>query len=241
MQHSAKEPITYVSDRRRAQNQGEGSALMESQEKELRLISQELHDDLGQRLALLQMQISQLEHQCESGDIVTGLRTLRESVDEMDRDLHRICYRLYPVILDQLGLTVALEALCREFSKFSGIPTTFINDESLPKHLARDVSLCLYRLVQEALHNVSKHSGARWATVTLRGSTSALEVEVKDSGNGFDPDALQAERGLGLASMEQRVQRIGGRYDICSRPGLGTAVKAVLPDLHHRMTERKLG
>jgi signal transduction histidine kinase len=241
MQHSAKEPITCVSDRRRGQNPSEGNALIEAQEKELRLISQELHDDLGQRLALLQMQISQLEHKCESGDIVKGLRILRESVDEMDRDLHRICYRLYPAILDQLGLTVALEAFCREFSKFSGIRTTFINNENLPKHLARDVSLCLYRLVQEALNNVSKHSGAKWATVTLRGSMSALEVEVKDSGNGFDPDALQGKRGLGLTSMEQRVLRIGGRYDIRSRPGLGTAVKAVLPDRLYKMMEKELG
>jgi signal transduction histidine kinase len=208
---------------------------MEAQEKELRLISQELHDDLGQRLALFQMQIAQLEQRCESFDIVNGLRTLRESVDEMDLDLHRICYRLYPAILDQLGLTVALEAFCREFSQYSGIRTTFISDENLPKHLARDVSLCLYRLVQEALHNVSKHSGAKWATVTLRGSMNALEVEVKDSGNGFDPDASRIKRGLGLASMEQRVLRIGGRYDIRSRPGLGTAVKAVLPDRHYKM------
>jgi signal transduction histidine kinase len=230
MLHSAKEPITFVPDRRRSENLGEKNSLMEAHEKELRLISQELHDDLGQRLALLQMQISQLKHKYESSDIVNGLRTLGESVDEMDRDLHRICYRLYPIILDQLGLTVALEACCREFSKYSGIRTTFIKDENLPKHLAKDVSLCLYRLVQEALHNVSKHSGAKWATVTLRGSTSALEVEVKDSGNGFDPDAVQAERGLGLTSMEQRVLRVGGRYDIRSRPGLGTAVKAVLPD-----------
>jgi signal transduction histidine kinase len=240
MQYSTKEPISYVSNQWRAHNRGEVSALMEVQETELRLISQELHDDLGQRLALLQMQIAQLEHKCKSGDIVQDLRTLGESVDEMDRDLHRICYRLYPVILDQLGLSVALEALCREYSTFSGIQTTLISDENVPKHMARDVSLCLYRLVQEALHNVSKHSGAMWATVTLRCSTGAIEVEVKDSGNGFDPDALQAKRGLGLASMEQRVLRIGGRYDIRSHPGLGTAVKAVLPDRHYGM-KNKLG
>jgi len=240
MPYSTKEPVPYVSDQRLPHNRAEMSALMEAQETELRLISQELHDDLGQRLALLQMQITQLEHKCKSGDIIHGLRTLGESVDEMDRDLHRICYRLYPAILDQLGLSVALEALCREYSTFSGIRTTLISDEKLPKHLARDVSLCLYRLVQEALHNVSKHSGAMWATVTLRGSTGALEVEVKDSGNGFDPNALHAKRGLGLASMEQRVLRIGGRYDIRSRPGLGTAVKAVLPDPYYGM-KNKLG
>ena len=231
MQHSAEEPINYVAYRRRAQNRGQEGAPLEAQEEELRLISQELHDDLGQRVAFLQIQIDQLEHRCESRDIVNGLRTLRESVGEMDRDIHRICYRLYPVILDQIGLTVALEALCREFSKYSGIRTTFIN-ENPPKHVAKNVSLCLYRLVQEALHNVSKHSGARRATVTLRNSTSALEVVVEDSGSGFDPDALEGKRGLGLASMEQRVLRIGGRYDIRSRPGSGTAVQAVLPRWH---------
>jgi signal transduction histidine kinase len=153
---------------------------------------------------------------------------LRESVGEMDRDIHRICYRLYPVILDQLGLTVALEAFCREFSQCSGVRTTFTN-ENLPKHLAKDVSLCIYRVVQEALHNVSKHSGAKRAIVTLRGSTTALEVIVEDAGSGFHLDALEAQRGLGLANMEQRVLRIGGRYAIRSSPGSGTVVKAILP------------
>jgi signal transduction histidine kinase len=228
MQHPAKEPINYVPDQRRAPNRDQASSLMEAQEEELRLISQELHDDLAQRLALFQIQIGQLEHRCESRDIVNGLKTLRESVDEMDRDIHRICYRLYPVILDQLGLTVALEAFCREFSRCCGVRTTFIH-ENVPNHLAKDVSLCLYRVVQEALHNVSKHSGARRAMVTLRGSATALEVVVEDSGSGFHPNALQSPWGLGLANMEQRVRRIGGQYAIRSSPGSGTMVQAILP------------
>jgi signal transduction histidine kinase len=230
MQHAAKEPINFI-PQRRVPNRGRVSSLMEAQEEELRLISQELHDDLAQRLALFEIQIGQLEHKCASRDIVNGLRSLRESVGEMDRDIHRICYRLYPVILDQLGLTVALEALCREFSSSSGVQATFIH-ENLPKHLARDVSLCLYRLVQEALHNVSKHSGARRASVTLRGSTTALELVVEDSGRGFHPNSVEAHRGLGLANMEQRVLRIGGRYSIRSSPGSGTVVKAILPRRH---------
>jgi signal transduction histidine kinase len=228
MQHPAQERINYVSYHCRVPNRDQVGGLMEAQEEELRLISRELHDDLGQRLALFQIQIDQLEHRCESRDIVNGLRTLRESVSEMDRNIHSICYRLYPVILDQLGLTVALEALCREFSRCSGVRTTFIN-ENLPKHLAKDVSLCFYRVVQEALHNVSKHSGARQAMVTVRGSTTALEVVVEDSGSGFHPNALQSPWGLGLTNMEQRVLRIGGRYAIRSSPGSGTVVQATLP------------
>jgi signal transduction histidine kinase len=226
--HPAKEPIKYVPYQRRAPNRRQVGSLMEAQEEELRLISQELHDDLGQRLTLFQIQIDQLERRCESRDIVNGLRTLRESVGEMDRDIHGICYRLYPVILDQLGLTVALEAFCREFSRCSGVQTTFIL-ENLPKNLAKDVSLCLYRIVQEALHNVSKHSGATRATVTLQGSTTTLEVVVEDSGRGFHPNPLEAQRGLGLANMEQRVLRLGGQYALRSSPGTGTVVKAILP------------
>jgi signal transduction histidine kinase len=228
MQHPAKEPINSAPHPPRSPHRGLVSTLMETHEEELRLISQELHDDLAQRLALFQIQIDQLEHRCESPDILNGLRTLRESVGEMDQDIHRICYRLYPVTLDQLGLTVALEAFCREFSRFSGVRTTFIN-ENLPKHLAKDVSLCLYRVVQEALHNVSKHSGAKRAIVTLRGSATALEAIVEDPGSGFHPNALEAQRGLGLANMEHRVLRLGGRYAIRSSPGWGTVVKAILP------------
>ncbi len=228
MSHPVKEPIPCVPYPPYSPTQGHMGSLMETQEEELRLIAQELHDDLGQRLALFQIQIDRLEHRCESPAIVNGLRTLRESVEEMDRDIHRICHRLYPVVLDQLGLTVALESFCREFSTCSGVRTTFIH-ENLPRHLAKDVSLCLYRLVQEALHNVSKHSGARRATVILRGSINTIEVLVEDLGSGFHPNALEARRGLGLANMEQRVLSIGGRYILRSTPGAGTVVRAILP------------
>jgi signal transduction histidine kinase len=146
----------------------------------------------------------------------------------MDRDIHSICHRLYPIALTQLGLTVALEAFCREFSRHSGIRTIFVK-EDVPKHVEKNMSLCVYRLVQEALHNASKHSGAKTATVTLRRSINALELVVEDSGIGFDPDALRTKPSLGLTSMEQRVLGIGGRYAIRSRPGFGTAVTAVLP------------
>jgi signal transduction histidine kinase len=228
LQNSARAPISDISYRRRAQDRDQEDTLTQVQEEERRQISQELHDDLGQRVALLQIQIDQLEHRCESPDIAKGLRTLRESVISMDHDIHSICHRLYPIALTQLGLTVALEAFCREFSRHSGIRTIFVK-ENLPKHMEKNASLCVYRLVQEALHNVSKHSGAESATVILRGSTAALELVVEDSGIGFNPEALRTKASLGLTSMEQRVLGIGGRYAIRSRPGFGTTVTAVLP------------
>lgn len=203
-------------------------SLLEMQEAERRRISQELHDDLGQRLALLEIQIDRLEQQCIAPAISKGLKSLRERLGEMDQDVHRICYRLHPVILEKLGLIVALDSLCREFSQGSGIRVDFIH-HNLPKHLAKSLSLCAYRMVQEALHNVSKHAKAAEATVSLRFSTSSLEVTVEDSGRGFDALAARTTRGLGLVTIDERVRGAGGRFSIKSRPGRGTKVIAVIP------------
>jgi signal transduction histidine kinase len=202
--------------------------LMEMQEEERRRISQELHDDLGQRLALLEIQIDQLGRECGTPKIVKGLQRVRERIGEMDRDLHRICYRLHPVVLEKLGLSFALESLCREFSEKSGICTDFIQ-RGLPKRVAKQLSLCAYRLVQEALHNVAKHANALEAKVTVNATASGLEVAVEDSGCGFDRRVVRTHGGLGLVSIEERVRSAGGRCFIRSRPGAGTKVSALLP------------
>lgn len=201
---------------------------MEMQEEERRRISQELHDDLGQRLALIGIQIDQLEHECVSPEIVKGLQMVRERIGEMDRDVHRICYRLHPVVLEKLGLVVAVESFCREFSESSGIQLGFVHSD-LPKNMSKNLSLCAYRLVQEALHNVSKHANARQAKVSLRGTASGLEITVRDSGCGFDPFLARAHGGLGLVSMEERVRKVGGRCAIRSQAGVGTEVFATIP------------
>src|ERR1700733_2684136 len=154
--------------------------LIEVQEEERRRISQELHDDLGQRLALFEIQIHQLEHKCPSADIAKGLKSLRDRVGEMDRDIHRICYELYPVVLEKLGLIVALSSLCRECSEMTGISTLF-DHENVPKYMPDNASLCLYRLVQEALHNVFKHAKAKGVKVSLRGIAGGIAVKVVDS------------------------------------------------------------
>ena len=211
----------HVSERRIER----GSAI-EVQEQDRLRISQELHDDLGQRLALLEMQLSQLADKCACPETAKGLSAVRERVGEMDQDLHRICCELYPVVLEKLGLVVALKSLCREFCQ-SGIRAEFVYDNNCPPNINKSVSLCLYRVVQEALHNVSKHSKAKSAKVSLRGASGRLEVIVEDSGIGFDVEPLKLRAGLGLSSIEERVRRASGRISISSTPGVGTQVRAV--------------
>jgi len=207
-----------------AKNLWQGS-IVEMQEQDRLRISQELHDDFGQRLAVLDIQLSQLEERCTCPQTAEGLRVVRQRLEEMDRDLHRVCCELYPVVLEKLGLIVALESLCREFSQ-SGIRADFTR-ENCPATLSKTVSLCIYRVVQEALHNVSKHSGAKCVRVSLRGSSGRIEVLIEDSGVGFDLERIRPTSGLGLTSIEERVKRAGGRISIASAPGAGTKVKAV--------------
>jgi signal transduction histidine kinase len=194
------------------------------QEEERRRISQELHDDLGQRLALLEIKIHRLERNCLPADAAEGLRAIRELVGDLDRDIHRICYELYPVVLEKLGLIVALRCLCRDFSESSGVITRF-DHQRVPTNLPENVSLCLYRVIQEALHNVSKHARAKKAKVALRGMADGLEVVITDSGTGFDPGSTPARTGLGLITIEERVLSVGGRFSIRSSRGWGTEVR----------------
>jgi signal transduction histidine kinase len=221
-------PVTIDPSKRRWQSKRRWARdLIEVQEEERRRISQELHDDLGQRLALLEIQIYQLEHKHHPADIAKGLKSLRDRVGEMDRDIHRICYELYPVVLEKLGLIVALTSLCREFAEMTGIATDF-HHENVPSFIPDHASLCLYRLTQEALHNVFKHSKAKEAKVSIKGIAGGIEVKVVDSGGGFDPFQARTKKGLGLLTIDERVQSAGGRCSVRSTPGSGTEVRAGL-------------
>jgi signal transduction histidine kinase len=202
--------------------------LIRVQEEERRRISQELHDDLGQRLALLEIKIHQLERNGLPSDVAEGLKSIRDVVADLDRDIHRICYELYPVVLLNLGLLAALRCLCREFSESSGISIRFEHQE-IPRDLPGNVSLCLYRVTQEALHNVSKHAGAKNATVSLRETEEGLvEIAIMDVGVGFDPLSIRTRKGLGLITIEERVLSLDGQFSIRSSPGLGTEVRVTV-------------
>jgi signal transduction histidine kinase len=128
-------------------------------------------------------------------------------------------------MLDDLGLIPALEWQAREVSRRSSIQVK-VAAEKVPDSLSDAVRTCIYRVVQEALHNVSQHSGARSATVTVCQTGESLMLIVKDDGRGFDPVRM---RGLGLLGMEERVKQLGGRMEIQSQPGKGTALRVTLP------------
>jgi signal transduction histidine kinase len=211
----------------RAHRRRRSRDLIGVQEEERRRISQELHDDLGQRLALVEIKIHQLEQHCLPAGVAEGLKTVRGLIADLDRDIHRICYELYPVVLEKLGLIVALRSLCRDFSDSSGI-LTYFDDQRVPQNLPKNVSLSLYRVTQEALQNVSKHAKAKKARVVLREVPEGIEVVITDSGIGFDPLSIRARKGLGLIAMEDRVLSVGGCVSIRSSPGEGTEVRVLV-------------
>jgi signal transduction histidine kinase len=202
--------------------------LLSAQEAEQRRISREIHDDLGQKLALLEIQVEKMKRTPASGArLVLELESLRGSVAGLVEDLHRICHCLYPVILDTLGLAAGIEALCGQYTRIGGIAVKFVRGDIPPA--PSGISLFLYRVVQEALHNIAKHSRARRATVTLCGSSAGIQVMIRDAGVGFDLARAGANHGLGLISLGERVRLLGGRCEIRSKPGRGTRIVAVIP------------
>jgi signal transduction histidine kinase len=212
---------------------GFAAHLLLAQEAEQRRISREIHDDLGQKLALLEIQLERMKGtpRSEAG-LVSELEALRGSVAGLAEDLHRICHCLHPVILDNLGLAVGIECLCEEYTRMSGIDVRFVCGDIPPP--PPGISLCLYRVVQESLHNVAKHARAKRATVTLCGSSAGIQVTIRDAGCGFDPalsrrDHARTNHGLGLISLSERVRLLGGRCEIRSKPGSGTRIVVFVP------------
>jgi PAS domain S-box-containing protein len=200
--------------------------LIASQEAERKRIARDLHDDLSQKLALLSMEIEQLpRHPAEQlGDRV---RFIAERAGEIATDVHHLAYQLHPAKLESLGLAAAMTGYCRDISSQHDLQVSFAHGQ-LPADVAPDVALCLYRILQEALHNVIRHSGRREASVDLRVYGGALEMRIADPGRGFTP-AAHDRTGLGLVSMRERVNFIGGALVIHSAPGAGTRIGVRVP------------
>jgi PAS domain S-box-containing protein len=206
------------------------TGLLEAQEEERRRISRELHDDLNQKLAMLAVELGGLEARLPEpdGEIRAQLRYVEKRLNEVSDDVRRTAYQLHPSVLEHLGLVEALETYCNEFSGQQGLKVSF-RRRKLPEMIPTGVALCLYRVVQEALHNVRKHSGAARASVSLTGTGGGLVLTVEDLGRGFDPAAMRGKRGLGLVSMKERVAAAGGVLTISARPGEGSRVQVQIP------------
>jgi signal transduction histidine kinase len=142
--------------------------------------------------------------------------------------VHHLSHQLHPAKLEQLGLVAAVGGLCRELTQAHGLEIEFTPD-GMPASVPPDTAVCLYRLVQEGLRNVVKHSGAHHATVDLRGSADAMSLRIVDDGAGFDAALIQGKEGLGLVSMRERVLHLGGTITIDARPSSGTRIDVRLP------------
>jgi PAS domain S-box-containing protein len=204
--------------------------LIEAQEKERTRIARELHDDIGQRLALLTIKVGQLRQ--NSPDLPAAVRShlgeLQGRATEIATDVQSLSHELHSSKLSLLGISVAMRGFCKELSEQQKVEIDF-KTQDLPDPLSPDISLCLFRVLQEALHNSAKHSGVRRFEVQLLGKSGEIHLIVRDSGVGFDREAAKTSRGLGLVSMEERLKLVNGTLSIESQPKGGTTIHARVP------------
>jgi signal transduction histidine kinase len=203
--------------------------LIEAQEQERRRIARELHDDIGQRLALLAVNLTGMVNAAgDSAGFQSQAIEVRRKVAEIATDIQMLSHRLHSSALELLGAVAAIQHLCEEFADQQDAVVHF-ESHDLPDELPRDVALCLFRIVQEALNNAVKHSGVRRFEVRLWGTPGHVELMVRDAGKGFDVAAGRAGLGLGLVSMEERIKLVGGDLSIVSQSHHGTTVHARVP------------
>jgi signal transduction histidine kinase len=204
--------------------------LINAQEKERSRLAAELHDDFSQRLAALVLGLENMGETLPASedDARQELKRLLETASELGEDLHTVSHRLHPASLENLGLVPGLTTLCREFRARQGVTVHFSADE-IPRGVPASVALCLFRIAQESLQNLRKHSGASEAHVSLRKMGERLCLTISDDGVGFYPKESRYSAGLGLRSMEERTRLLGGEFEIHSEPGKGTKVTARVP------------
>jgi len=204
--------------------------LIEAHEEERSRIARELHDDINQRLAVVSVRLGGLKQRAPvpTADLNEEIGEVGQEIANLVADIQSLSHALHPPRLDLLGLEAAAAALCDECSSRHGI-TIDVDFDNIPKPLPADISLCFYRVLQEALQNVVKHSGSRQAHVSLKGRRNNVSLTVKDSGAGFYPDEAMRGPGLGLTSMKERLKVVGGRLSIHSQPGHPTTIDAVAP------------
>src|SRR5262245_948241 len=204
--------------------------LIVAQEAERKRIALDLHDDLSQKLALLSIDIEQLDRCSRASappDLSSRLHDISARAGEIASDVHGLSHQLHPAKLEMLGLAAAAEGFCHEMSAKHGLAIDF-NAIDVPRMLAPDVALCVFRIVQEGVHNIVKHSGAHEARVTLSRTGDDLDLQIADSGFGFVPSETE-HTGLGLVSMRERVHHVGGTLMVHSAPGRGTQIGVRIP------------
>jgi PAS domain S-box-containing protein len=219
-----------ITERRRADEElaDLGRRLIRAQEEERAMIARELHDDVTQRLAVLAIDAGRAELAAVTVQQVEAMRGLREELVRLSEDVHSLAYQLHSAVLEELGLVEALRAACERLGRRCGIQISLDSDPAAD-HLGRDASLCLFRVAQEALHNVARHSRGRSASVVVQALDGGFLLAIRDDGVGFDPVGPGTRKTLGMASMRERLRLVRGKLDVVSAPGQGTAVLAWVP------------
>jgi PAS domain S-box-containing protein len=204
--------------------------LINAQEEERSRLARELHDDLAQRLAVFAIDVARLEQQLADppAPVREELREMKNNIVRISQDVHDLSRQLHPSILDDLGLIKAVESECMNFSKREGIEIVF-NHENIPRVIPKEISLCLYRIIQEGLNNISKHACAEHISISLKGIEHEVLLSVQDDGIGFDSAEAQEEPGLGFSSMRERARLIHGELAIQSQPEKGTVITLRAP------------
>jgi len=205
-----------------------GRRLIEAHEAERTWIGRELHDDINQRLALLAISLDRWSHDASTNEVTELVRHTRARITEIAQDVQGLSHRLHSSKLDYLSLVTATKSFCRELSERSTVEIVF-EHAGIPHTLSKEVSLCLFRVLQEGLQNAVKHSGVRSFTVDLQGTEESIELTVTDFGNGFDEQEAFTRHGLGLISMRERLQMVHGELSVESKPGAGTTLRARVP------------
>jgi PAS domain S-box-containing protein len=201
-----------------------------AQEEERARIARELHDDFSQRLALLGIGLGQLWNELPESEVPKRrkLQEMLKGTQEVSSDLHALSHQLHSSRLEHVGLVPALNALCREVGEKYKIEVHF-DEREFPLNIPKEVQLCLFRVTQEALANVVKHSHSKSAQVGLVTSVNGIGLRITDAGRGFEPDLNNPAAGIGLVGMRERLRLIGGRLSVKSGPMRGTEIFAEVP------------
>jgi PAS domain S-box-containing protein len=229
--------IADITERKLAEEaiSGFSRRLIEAQETERTRIARELHDDINQRLAMVAVGLKTLRRDLADSDQKTSRRIEEATaqVSELESDIQALSHRLHSSKLEYLGIEVAASSFCREVSERNNVKVDF-RGEGIPEDLSSEVSLCLFRVLQEAVHNAVKYSGVEKFEVSLTGREHEIQLRVHDSGAGFDAMLASIGHGLGLTSMKERLRLVSGELSIDSKPGHGTTVLARVPRVEER-------
>ena len=223
---------TEITDRKQVEEERLelSGRLIDMQEKVRSRIARELHDDFNQRLAVLAIDLERAAQTIEESPVVASqrLHELWNRASEIGADLHGLSHRLHSSTLESLGLVLGVSSLCSEFAEQHGIQVDFTH-ENIARSVSPDIALCLFRVAQEALRNVKRHSGASRAEVRLEATEQLISLSIADRGIGFDSRTSRGRDGLGIRSMQERLRLLGGRFEIRSQPREGTVIHVSIP------------